>query len=1451
MYNFRSLNVNQNEISSHKLTQLYIINTKQSNPNALLKLYVTNVIKWSIMSARTLIVLCEYFPLSTDVAVFNININSPAMESNSVRSCLIKWILNIPWQKMATQIIIDELCLLLICTTLKTKRKKQSKFIEYNLNNSCDCLNVERNTEAFHEYIEQCYLLLKYKENLFNATKESDMEQENAKTDEHVLYMQDIANHLMNSLCDIINENGSEDLHIIIVKIAVIAKVISMMKKLNIIPEDIQDIPIVHSMKNYLNIAYTLLENINPSRSKYAYLYHVTKALNTLYGTSYDIDVAKIIVSHATLDMLKNIFGLMNIEDNEILDYGASSDYYDYGSYQSRRKYLDKQTTQERQCNFCNKGIIRIQATKALALLCCTNVGEGKCEIQVKLMNNLLKINMYDLSHTVDFKMAITVLKCLSTYGKDELWENHREVPLENLVELHYKCSKDETAIRYILNVLPYLFKYAIDHNCDLSKLMDIMFQFNKHRYEKRYGLAGNIEFIRSLSEMISTNPSHIRQICDDSDHMPIIDGILSSFNSFSFGVQLQIMSCIREMYSSKAIFYKWKESLFQQIEESSNKLIIQSEIDDKVKADKKEVTIASTLLLLASVVCADATFQSRALLTMLRFVIDKKVDVQMISKALHVVSNEVKYSYLIEDSLSYLMTYWFNSIYSTESFPWELTGCNSEEQFYKMYINRIAFIKFQNLEHSHVVSFCNHVNLTFEQIVENIFPQILSWLLYCINGNNGNTSKKLASKIFHKLISNQDEFSQTKKFTTLFNDKFEGALTYLIERLHDEDYLENMFHVRISFALSDPPHFKEKTVSTCLKYMEENFFTQEMNIQYVLARNCPNVLQKILLYLISNIYKKEFEEHRIKAFHQYIYFCTLIIDKLKQNYFDTLSMYVIKDIGYSFLHIIKMYDNSLRDLACKYFLQFIKCILPERNEEVKEIMNFTVITLVSIAQTGKTPVSLEILEFLIIDQKEILCDAIEKLCSFPNVPIFQEIRNIHNNLKYKAGKDVYSLEEEVQHFLNTMVDKDIYYSIEDIAHLRMQLSTRKEELQELYNKLEAFRGFAEDCATSMLHQLVYKLIKLTASSDLDVSIEAVKCLGELGPTDLTSMILYFQKSHVKESSDLIEILTLKIATIMLQFLFQSDVQFRKVSAKTLYILFSSVWGQKLLDTKYMKRLKTIIGETETMLPLNYIQPFIARKSSKSSNIGINYSKICNIVNPNNTIWTVQSDDSYSSWIIAIACKIAECFAGFYSEYLIAPCTLSTDVCELILPRIIFLIIHTDGKLTTTICKCIDKFFEYHFHELRKLTNCDHRIVRCMLNIVNYIRMQVSDNFLNLNYMYIAKAAQYCSAFFTAILYAEMSCETLLNEYNNFIDVSKIDYIYELLPQQGKVIQSILRHSYTKIGDFDAIRGTGSSHLQDHSTRIQHYVHTNDWNKVMLAQDVELSFGNMTVVRGK
>lgn len=136
-----------------------------------------------------------------------------------------------------------------------------------------------------------------------------------------------------------------------------------------------------------------------------------------------------------------------------------------------------------------------------------------------------------------------------------------------------------------------------------------------------------------------------------------------------------------------------------------------------------------------------------------------------------------------------------------------------------------------------------------------------------------------------------------------------------------------------------------------------------------------------------------------------------------------------------------------------------------------------------------------------------------------------------------------------------------------------------------------------------------------------------------------------------------------------------------------------------------------------------------------------------------------------------------------------------------------------------------------------------------MLDVVNHVRAQLPDGAtLRLDYVSLARAAHKCSAYYTALLFAQLACESISSDYPDFSSDPRIDYIYERQPAVGRVLQDIMLDTYLNISDPDATSGAGSSHLLDHDSRVQYYARTNRWDKVMLARDIELSHnGNHSV----
>lgn len=135
---------------------------------------------------------------------------------------------------------------------------------------------------------------------------------------------------------------------------------------------------------------------------------------------------------------------------------------------------------------------------------------------------------------------------------------------------------------------------------------------------------------------------------------------------------------------------------------------------------------------------------------------------------------------------------------------------------------------------------------------------------------------------------------------------------------------------------------------------------------------------------------------------------------------------YFVRDLLYFFGNLINTNDElpQLKIATCKYFLRFCKIILPAVAEYFKPSLNFVVSVLVPIIKKNESEplvvLCMELLKFLIDDQIDVLRDAIAVLDRFPSQPIFNELRQIQDNIKY--GTKEFSLADEIEFFLS--IDK-------------------------------------------------------------------------------------------------------------------------------------------------------------------------------------------------------------------------------------------------------------------------------------------------------------------------------------------------------------------------------------------------------------------------------------------
>lgn len=88
---------------------------------------------------------------------------------------------------------------------------------------------------------------------------------------------------------------------------------------------------------------------------------------------------------------------------------------------------------------------------------------------------------------------------------------------------------------------------------------------------------------------------------------------------------------------------------------------------------------------------------------------------------------------------------------------------------------------------------------------------------------------------------------------------------------------------------------------------------------------------------------------------------------------------------------------------------------------------------------------------------------------------------------------------------------------------------------------------------------------------------------------------------------------------------------------------------------------------------------------------------------------------------------------------------------------------------------------------------------------------------LNLNYLYIAKAALFCEAYFTAILYGELAF------YGDVDDMVKTE------------IRTIMKSAYQSIGETDAV----SAFLDPIKQKMEYLELNRCWNEILIDMDVK------------
>lgn len=334
----------------------------------------------------------------------------------------------------------------------------------------------------------------------------------------------------------------------------------------------------------------------------------------------------------------------------------------------------------------------------------------------------------------------------------------------------------------------------------------------------------------------------------------------------------------------------------------------------------------------------------------------------------------------------------------------------------------------------------------------------------------------------------------------------------------------------------------------------------------YCIDQN-PSLIQRILLNLTVDIYSATVLEEKIKKLSFYIIFVNEILPFLKTE--RPMQIYLVNYVICSLVNLINNEKEKFVQVAiasCRYLKQIFQKILSDCSELLEKLLVKIVSILVPIAR-NRTKIGescMDLLNYLIVDNAYVLLRAVKLLDPFPDDQRFENLANVHYQMKY--GNETLTLEQEIRQFLNTGKETGIYgCRAQGLKHLKKHLAERKDELKVLYENLCEMRGFAEDAQKSLLHQLICVLVKLTRVENLEVRLEAARCLGELGPADLTTLVLQTDLCTLDFKYTHFELVTARILAVFVHYIVDPNVEVVRATSAALYRVLQSKEGRSVI----------------------------------------------------------------------------------------------------------------------------------------------------------------------------------------------------------------------------------------------------------------------------------------------
>uniref|UniRef100_A0A3B1JQ60 non-specific serine/threonine protein kinase n=1 Tax=Astyanax mexicanus TaxID=7994 RepID=A0A3B1JQ60_ASTMX len=917
----------------------------------------------------------------------------------------------------------------------------------------------------------------------------------------------------------------------------------------------------------------------------------------------------------------------------------------------------------------------------------------------------------------------------------------------------------------------------------------------------------------------------------------------------------------------------------------------------------------ATLLKSLSVVMCCSPVCEKQALFALFQSYKENGIEEQLIKKVLGSVSRSLGYrssKAFVCSHLYYLVAEWLSQretdpSYTLQSFPYTLLNYSTLEEFYRSsYHVLIPHLVFLN-DFEQVRSIGSHLQEDWKKLLGRCFPKLMVNILphFALPGQDAHAAqqREKAHRVYDLLKDNDCLGKQ--QIDNLICSNLADIVVELLMTLYEgaEGGGLQKFIGELDPA-PNPPFFNSKVIKATLDYLSNCHSANHKSLVTILSKT-PMSIQKILASICERAAEttNAYERHRILM--MYHLFVNLLLQEVKDGLGGAWA-FVLRDIIYTLIHQInsrslQQDEVSTRSLAlcCDLLTTVCKTAVLVCDDALESHLQVIVGTLT--AQVTERPVIaqqvLHLLKFLVIDNPDnrYLRRAIPLLEPFPDRPAFRELRAAQHQLKYSSR--TFSLRQEIDHFLSVAsCDSLPLTRLEGLKDLKRQLHTHKQQMEQLLKECHA------DPAGSVLVKLVLNLLQLCKLATnhpggRDI-LEAVGgCLGELGPVDLSTIALHHGKDQIYTQAaelfpDALHQWIFIILSCINNALTHHSISIRQAAAQCLKDVLATQPGLDFWE-KYKSQRDPM---------LLYLSPFRSTKR-KEQTVRVEVPLMSRDRLDSLELWSVNPG-SHKDWLRRLCIALLDS-GGIQNEALLMTrplCEVKTDFCQRVLPLFIhnMLLEDRNGSWRELLSTHIQRFFSLcsrpanpssrpttpllpdSGEDASSQAQPDKCSLRTMLAVIDYLRKQSrplrpgsaeygtvceSNFWLDLNYLEVARAAQLCSAHFTALLYSEIYVDNIRSNMEEkrraqsrtsrritFDDSSQnlsIGSVSEKsVEDSGISLQVSTRSVYTLL--FTCLNLNISMSFLFSPFRIRTYEHESMWGKALASYDLHSNLPEVT-----